>query len=140
MNKFINFMILYASLLLGETISSFLIVLVYFSFEELDLKGSLDAAFLWNVWRLIFHGLPFTMLYFLIFKYIENINLEKPLLFSIFNLLVYISLSVLSRMIWGNNVPLSPTVMMFWITCVSIIICPIILGKIPYFKKIMENL
>jgi hypothetical protein len=76
----------------------------------------------------------------LLFKYVGNIKLYKPLLFSLFNLVVYVGLSVLSRVIWGKNVPLPPEGIMFWITCVSIILSPLILGQIPYFKKLMESL
>jgi hypothetical protein len=136
----INFVVLYVSLFIIETIGCFLVVLFYFIFESLDFKGSFDSATLWNFWRVLFYGIPFIILYFLLFKYVGNIKLYKPLLFSLFNLVVYVGLSVLSRVIWGKNVPLPPEGIMFWITCVSIILSPLILGKIPYFKKLMESL
>ncbi len=140
MNKVISFLILYVSLFIIETIGCFLIVLFYFIFDSLDFKGSFDSATLWNFWRVLFYGLPFIILYFLLFKYVGNIKLYKPLLFSLFNLLVYVVLSVLSRVIWGKNVPLPPEGIMFWITCISIILSPLILGQVPYFKKLMESL
>lgn len=140
MNKVINFSILYASLFVIETISCFIIVLFYFIFGTFDLKGSFDSAILWNFWRVLFYGIPFIILYFLLFKYVGNIKLYKPLLFSLFNLFVYVSLSVLSRVIWGKNVPLPPEGLMFWITIISIFLSPIILGQIPYFKRLMERL
>ncbi len=140
MSKMINFVVLYVSLFIIETIGCFLVVLFYFIFESLDFKGSFDSATLWNFWRVLFYGIPFIILYFLLFKYVGNIKLYKPLLFSLFNLVVYVGLSVLSRVIWGKNVPLPPEGIMFWITCVSIILSPLILGKIPYFKKLMESL
>jgi hypothetical protein len=136
----INFVVLYVSLFIIETIGCFLVVLFYFIFESLDFKGSFDSATLWNFWRVLFYGIPFIILYFLLFKYVGNIKLYKPLLFSLFNLVVYVGLSVLSRVIWGKNVPLPPEGIMFWITCVSIILSPLILGQIPYFKKLMESL
>jgi hypothetical protein len=115
-------------------------VLFYFIFESLDFKGSFDSATLWNFWRVLFYGLPFLILYFLLFKYMGNIKLYKPLLFSIFNLLVYASLSILSRVIIGKNVPLPPEGIMFWITCVAIFVSPLIIGQIPYFRRLMERL
>jgi hypothetical protein len=140
MNKGIFFLILYVSLFAIETVISFLTVLIYYSFDSFDIKGSFDSAILWNFRRVLFYGLPFIILYFLLFKYVENIKLYKPLLFSLFNLFVYVSLSVFTRVVWGKNVPLPPEGIMFWITCVAIFLSPLILGQIPYFKKLMESL
>ena len=140
MNKVISFLILYVSLFIIETIGCFLIVLFYFIFDSLDFKGSFDSATLWNFWRVLFYGLPFIILYFLLFKYVGNIKLYKPLLFSLFNLSVYVALSVLSRVIWGKNVPLPPEGIMFWVGIISIFLAPLILGQIPYFKRLMESI
>jgi len=140
MNKVISFLILYISLFITETIGCFLMVLFYYISDSLDFKGSFDSSTLWNFWRLLFYGFPFIILYFLFFKYVVNIKLHKALLFSLFNLSVYVLLSILSRVIWGKNVPLPPEGIMFWITCVSIILSPLILVQTPYFKKLMENL
>jgi len=136
MNKVINFSILYASLFVVEVINCFLVLFFYSS----SFKGNFNGATLWNFWRVLFFGLPFIIMYFLLFKYVRNIKLYKPLLFSLFNLLVYVSLSVLSRAIWGKNVPLPPDEIMFWVTCVAIFLSPIILGQIPYFNKLIVNL
>ena len=136
MNKVVNFSILYASLFVVEVIGCFLLIF----FNSSSLKGNFNGAILWNFWKVLFFGLPFIMLYFLLFKYFGNIKLFKPLLFSLFNLMIYILLSVLTRIIWGKNVPLPLEGIMFWITCISIIISPIILGQIPYFKMLMERL
>lgn len=140
MNKAVNFAILYVSLFVVETVSCFLIVLFYFAFEAFDLKGSFDSAILWNFWRVLFYGLPFIILYFLLFKYFGNTKLYKPLILSFFNLSFYVLLSVMTRVIWGKNVPLSIDVTMFWVTCIAIFLSPLILGQIPYFKKLMESL
>lgn len=140
MNKFINFSIIYIVLFIIETITFFLIVFFYFIFESVDFKGSFDTAILWDLWRLLFYGLPFVILYFLLFKYMGNISLYKPLLFSFFNSLVYVSLSVLSRVIWGKNVPLPPEGIIFLVGTISIFIAPIILYQIPYFKRLMESI
>lgn len=140
MNKVISFLILYVSLFIIETIGCFLIVLFYFIFDSLDFKGSFDSATLWNFWRVLFYGLPFIILYFILFKYCRNIKLYKPLLFSLFNLSVYVVLSVLSIVIWGKNVPLPPEGIMFWVGIISIFLAPLILGQIPYFKRLMESI
>ncbi|MBP6184078.1 MAG: hypothetical protein KA479_04005 [Saprospiraceae bacterium] len=140
MNKGILFLILYICLFAIETIFSFLMVLLYYSFESFDVKGSFDSAILWNLWRILFYGIPFIILYFILFKYFESIKLYKPLLFSLFNLFVYVGLSVLARVIWGKNVPLPPEGIMFWVTCVAIFLSPLIVGQIPYFKKLIESL
>jgi hypothetical protein len=136
MNKFINFSILYTSLFVVEIISSFLLLF----FNSSNYKGNFDGVALWNLWRILFYGLPFLIIYFLLFKYVGNIKIYKPLLFSLFNLLVYVSLSVLSRVIWGKNVPLPPEGLIFWITLMSIFLAPIILGQILYFRRLMESI
>jgi hypothetical protein len=143
MNKLINFSILYVSLFVLEIlivfISLVLIALIQYGPDLFFIKGAWHATGLWNFWRILFYGLPFVVLYFLLFKYVENLKLYKPLLFSLFNLLIYVLLSVVSRIIWGNNVPLPPEGMMFWITCISIFLSPIILGQLTYFKKTMKS-
>jgi len=142
MNNFLKTLILYAFLFLIEIIFVFIGVLLFDS-SKIDLYNIRRAwlgSGLWNFWRVLFYGLPFIVLYFLLFKYFGNIKLYKPLLFSLFNLLIYVSLSVLSRVIWGKNVPLPPEGIMFWITCIAVFSAPNILGQIPYFKKLMESL
>lgn len=141
MNKIINFSILYVCLILLETVISILFFLVYNLSQGYSyIYNSINVPIGWNFWRVLFYGIPFTILYFLLFRYFGNIKLYKPLLFSIFNLSVYVLLSVLSTVIWGKNVPLPPEGILFWVACVSIIISPIIWGQVPYFKKLMESL
>lgn len=141
MNKVVNFSVLCGCLILLETFLSILFFSVYNLFQGYSyFYNTINVPIGWNLWRVLFYGLPFLILYFLLFRYFGNIKLYKPLVFSLFNLLVYVGLSVLSRIIWGKNVPLPPEGILFWVTCISIIISPIILGQIPYFRKIMENL
>lgn len=142
MNKIVNFLTLYIVIFLIEIVFIF-IGLILFDSSKIDffnIRRAWLGSAQWNFWRVLFYGLPFLVLYFLLFKYMGNIKLYKPLLFSIFNLLVYISLSILSRVIIGKNVPLPPEGIMFWITCISIILSPLILGQISYFKKLMVSL
>ena len=144
MNKVVSFLTLYISLFVVEILIVFtalvMVALFQYGFDLFFVKGALRDTGLWNFWRILFYGLPFIILYFLLFKYVENIKLYQPLLFSLFNLFVYVGLSILKRFIWGKNVPLPPEGIMFWITCISIILSPLILGQVPYFKKLMESL
>ena len=142
MNKALSFLTLYVVMFLIEIVFVF-INLILFDSTKIDFF-SIRRAWLgsaqWNFWRVLFYGLPFMLLYFLLFKYVGNIKVYKPLLLSLFNLSVYVALSVLSRVIWGKNVPLPPEGIMFWTTCISIFLSPLLLGKISYFKKLMESL
>lgn len=135
MNRIINFSILYGSLFFVEIICSFLLLF----FNSSNYKGNFDGTILWNLWRMLFYGLPFLMLYFLLFKYFGNTKIYKPLLFSFFNLSLYVLFSFLSKIIWCSNVPLPPESLMFWITVISIFLAPIILYQIPYFKRLMHG-
>jgi hypothetical protein len=144
MNKVISFSALYIGLFVVEILIAFislvLVALFQYGFDLFFIKGAWRDTGLWSFWRVLFYGLPFIILYFLLFKYVGNIKLYKPLLFSLFNLSVYVALSVLSRVIWGKNVPLPPEGIMFWVTCISIILSPLILAQVPYFKKLMESI
>lgn len=144
MNKAVGFALLYISLFIVEILIVFmslvLVVLFQHGFDLFFIKGAWRDTGLWNFWRVLFYGLPFVILYFILFKYFDNIKLYKPLLLSLFNLSVYFTLSVLSRVIWGKNVPLPPAGIMFWITCIAIFLSPLILGQILYFKKLMQSL
>lgn len=132
-NNVLKFVILYASFLFFELLGSFSIVF----FNSLNFSRNFDAVFLWNFWRILFYGLPIIILYFLLFKYFEKIN--RAMVFSFFNLLMYVILSILSQLIWGDNTPLPPKGIMFWITCISIFFSPMVLYQINYFKKLMDN-
>jgi hypothetical protein len=136
MTKFVSFSVLYLSLFIIEIISGFLMLLV----DSSNYQGNFDAVILWNFWRILFYGLPFVLFFFLLFKYLRSSKIYAPLLFSFFNLIIYVLLSCLSEIIWGKNVPLPPTGIMFWTTCVSIFLSPIILYQIPYFKRPMQSL
>lgn len=144
MNKAVFFLSLYISMFVVEIlivfITSVMAALFQYGFDLFFVKGAWRDTGLSSFWRVLFYGFPFIMLYFLLFKYVGNIKLYKPLLFSLFNLSAYVSLSVLSRVIWGKNVPLPPEGTMFWITCIAIFLSPLILGQIPCLKKLMESL
>jgi hypothetical protein len=132
MNKYFN--ILYLSIFITEFIISFIIIFFY----SLDFKGSFDVVALWSVWRVLFYGLPFLFIYLYFFAYIMKVKIYKPFLFSFFNFFVYVLLSVLARIVLGENILLPPEAKMFWITCISIFLAPVVLGSVPYFKRLMS--
>ena len=136
-SSILKFSIVYIVFFMTEVLISCILLLVE---ESFNISSTINAVSLWNFWRVLFYGVPFLILYFLLFKYFENIKIYTPLLFSIFNLLVYILLTFLSRIIWGKNIPLPPEGIMFWITCVSILLAPIVLGFIPYFRGLMNKM
>lgn len=144
MNKVISFSKLYLSLFFIEIliIVIFLVVIDFckYGVDFFYVKKACFGVGLMSFWRLLFFGLPFLFLYFLLFEYFVNLKLFKPLLFSLFNLCNYILLSFLLRVIWDNNVTLHPEGIMFWITCISIFLSPIVLGNLHYFRVLMDDL
>lgn len=144
MNKAVDFAILYVTLFVFEILIVFvslvLIDLFQYGFDIFFIKGAWRASVLWNYWILLFYGIPLVILFFLLFEFVANIKLYKPLLFSLFNLLIYVSSSILTRVVVGSNVPLPPEGVMFWTTCIAIFLSPLILGQMPYFEKILNVL
>ena len=140
MMKVLNFLILYISLFIVETICYFFIFLIYFIFDKFSIKYSFELAIVWNSLRYIYFGIPFIILFFLLFKYVGKINLYKPFLFSLFNVLIYILLSFFISIIIVDINGLNPSKLFFWLTCIPIILSPLILWQVPYYKKIMTDL
>jgi hypothetical protein len=137
MNKVLSFSILYINLFIIETICCFIIFLFYFITKKFSIKDSFEVAIFWNLMRYLFFGIPFLIFYLLLFKYIKIINLYKPLLYSLFNVLIYIFLSILSRILIGEDVPLPRSGLIYLLTCVAIFLSPLILWQVPYFRKLM---
>lgn len=142
MNKFINRAILYVSIFAIEVLIIFisltLIAIIQYGPDLFFIKGALRGTALWNFWRLLFYGLPYLILNFLLIKHVKKIKFHQPLLFAFFNLFIFVALSILSRIIWGKNIPLPPQGTMFWITCLAIFLSPLILVHIPYCNRLME--
>lgn len=142
-SKIARFILFYTSLFLIEIVLSFLMLVLIdtfeFGFDSFYVSKAYYGAGVWSFWRLLFHGLPLIIIFSLCFKYISIVKIRyKPLLFSFFNLGVYVILSLLSEFLWDNT-PLPAEGSMFVITCISIFLAPIFLAQIPYFKKQMEN-
>lgn len=140
MNKVISFFVVYVSLFLVEVTVSFILLLGSSIFNSTNYKANFDGVVLWNFWRLLFYGLPLIIFFFLLFKYVSFLKIDyKPIVFSFFNLTVYILLSFLSQSIWKNT-PLPLEGLMFKITSIAIFLAPLILGLIPYFRTKFGNL
>lgn len=135
-SRIMNFAILSIILIITEVGCSFCLLLI----DSTNYKGNFDAVMLWNFWRVIFFGWFYIILYFLLFRNIKSFGFNRPVILSIYNLIIYIVLSYLAERIWGRNVPLSTQALMFWVTSISVFISPIILGQIAYTKRLMKNL
>jgi hypothetical protein len=131
MNKTVSFLASHLSLFIMEVLISFVaLILIDISQHGIDsffINKAWNGSGLWNFWRALFFGLPYIILHILLFQYVVKIKLYKPLLISLFNLTVYVKLSVLSKVIWGENVPLPPEGIMFWVTCAAILLSPLFL-------------
>ena len=135
-----NFVILYVCFLLIETLISVVLSLIYEALNRYGsyLYNSINVPIGLNLWRLMFYYLPLTILFFVLFKYFNRLGISyKPVVFSIFNVLVFVGLNFLYKPMDLPSFEINE--FLFWITCISIIISPIVLGKIPYFKRLMES-
>jgi len=136
MNKFRGLSILFISIFIFENITSF----IFLIFKSQNYSQNFDGVILWNFWRLLFFGLPYLLFFSLSYKYFKNIKIQDHLVLSIFNLFFYLFISILIKIIWGKNIPLPLNNIMFLITCLSILVSPIILGKIPFFRNLMKSI
>lgn len=127
-NKSFELLKIYSILFGIEVVVSFLLILII---ENFDIQKSIDAVVLWNLWRVLFYGLPFLMILFISFIYIFPKKKLIPIYLSIFNLISYIILSYSAKMIWGDNIPLPPKGIMFWTTSFAILSAPFFLYLIP---------
>ena len=139
-----KFGILYTCFLLIETLISVILSLIYGIFEKYSSTryyyyNSVNVPIGLNFWRLLFYSIPLVIAFFVLFKYVSRLGISyKPIQFSIFNVLVFTGLTLLYKL--HKGIPsLEFDESLFWITFISIFLTPIILGQIPYFKKLMER-
>lgn len=143
MNKIISFSILYAGLFFVEIliifISLVLIDLPQYGIDLFFIKRAWYGTGLWSIWRACYYGIPFVIIFFLVFKYMNHLDISyKPFLFSIFNVVIFAILNFLYKYFDLPNLEFTNN--LFWITCISIFVSPLILGQISYFKKLMESI
>lgn len=136
-----KFVILYVCFLLIETLMSVILSLIYGLFNKYGsyVYNSVNVPIGLNLWRLLFYSIPLIIIFFVLFKYFNRIEIYKPIVFSIFNVLVFAGLNLLYKLHRGLPT-LEFTESIFWITCISIFLSPLILGQIPYFKRLMESI
>jgi hypothetical protein len=143
MNKIINFSILYAGLFFVEIliifISLVLIDLPQYGIDLFFIKKAWYGTGLWSIWRACYYGIPFVIIFFLFFKYMNHLDISyKPFLFSIFNAVIFVILNFLYKYFDLPNLEFTNN--LFWITCVAIFVSPLIIGQIPYFRRLIERL
>lgn len=141
-----KFVILYVCFLLTETIVNIILMLSFgWTFEDYDSIRSYYLSCVQypvglNLIRLMFYSIPLAILFFVLFKYFNRLGISyKPVAFSIFNVLVFVGLNLLYKLHRGLPT-LEFTESLFWITILSIFLSPIILGQIPYFRRLMESI
>lgn len=139
-----KFGILYVSLIALETLVAFVLLFVWGlltnpsnNFDKQIYDAS--SVVLINLWRLMFYSIPLILIFWFSFKYFNRIEIYKPIVFSIFNVLVFAGLNLLYKLHKGLPT-LEFTESLFWVTILSIFLSPIILGQIPYFKRLMESI
>lgn len=84
MNKIVNFLTLYIVIFLIEIILVGLILLDSSKIDFFNIRRAWLGSAQWNFWRVLFYGVPSIVFYFFLFKYVGNIKLYKPFLFSLF--------------------------------------------------------
>ncbi len=133
--------ILYVCFLLIETLMSVILSLIYGLLNKYVsyLYNGVNVPIGLNLWRLMFYSIPLILIFWVSFKYFNRIEIYKPVVFSIFNVLVFAGLNLLYKLHKGLPT-LEFTESLFWITVISIFVAPIILGQIPYFRRLMESL
>lgn len=135
MNNYFKIIGLYIAFGILQILLSFILIFSY----SLDFQGSIDLIALWSLWRLLFFSLPFIVLSLVFIKLLRKVFKRSYLVFSFNNLFVYVSLSYLTKLIWGENIPLPPHGTMFWFTCISIFVSPIISNQIMALRQIMNR-
>lgn len=143
MNKAISFAILYVSLFLIEILIMFILLILVdipqYGIDKFFINRAWNGTGLWNLWRICYYGLPLVIMFFLLFKQMNVVGIfYKPFLFSFFNMAIFIALNLFYKSVDLPNLEFTNS--LFWITCVAIFLSPLILGQVPYFKKLMENL
>lgn len=135
-----KFLILYPCFLLIETLISVILSLIYCLFAGYGsyYYNSINVPIGLNFWRLLFYSIPMFLIFLLVFKCFNRIDIYKPYIFSIFNVLVFSVLNLLYKLHKGLP-SLEFTESLFWITIISIFLAPVLLYQISYFKRLMEN-
>lgn len=90
--------------------------------------------------RFIYSSLPFAITFLTVFKYIYQLDVKyKPILFSTFNLSVFVGLNLLYSLHRGL-----PTVefteSLFVLITLPIFLSPLILGQLRYTRRLMDTL
>jgi len=123
-----------------ENILSLVFLNIINLFLQYNLKSGLDITILYNFWRLVTYGIPFTLLLMLFLLFLKKINKFNIIFISFFNVFIFALLTILTRMLYGNNIPIKPEGFMFWVSLLSIFITPILVFKLPIINKNFYNI
>jgi len=92
-----------------------------------------------NFLRFMFYDLPLVIAFFLLFKFTRHFELYyKPILFSIFNTVIFVVLNFIYKLHRGLP-SLEINEILFWVLVIPIFLSPIILGQIQYFNRLMNS-
>jgi hypothetical protein len=131
MKNLLPFSLFYLGLLLMEMVVSFVCLL----FDSFNHQANFDGVILWTLWRILFYGIPSIAVFWACYRSSARLSSSRRLLlFSAVNLLTYVGLSVLSESIW-KNVPLPTESILFRVTCAALVVSPLLVGHIPFFRR-----
>lgn len=143
MDKVIKFIHLYFMLRILELIIIYLLFLKECStgdcFDYFYFRRAYNGILYVIVFRVEFYCIHFLLMYNWLFKHVKRLKFYTPLLFSLFNTVIYILFCYLSKGIFGTP-PLPPDGTGFWWCCIAIFLSPLILGQIPHYKNLMKSL
>jgi len=131
---------LYTMLFLVEATIVFIILMCdnFITDNATSYSKELQFIILMSVWKLLIYYIPLIIVFIFLHRYLNHVGIGyKPLLFSIFNVVIFIGLNFLYKSLDLPSLEIND--FLFWITCMSIIISPVILWQTRYFRKLMES-
>jgi hypothetical protein len=141
MTKLLLFSIFYLALWLVEMMVGFggLLFYSFYTLNTLQFHANMDGELLWTYWRVLFYGVPSVAIFWACYRSSAGLSSNRRLLlFSAVNLFTYVGLSVISESIW-KNVPLPAEGILFAVTCVALVVSPLLVGQIPFFRRQMDR-
>lgn len=128
---------LYTLVFFVETIIILIVLMSnYISDSATSYSKELQFILLMQVWKLLIYYIPLMMGFIFLCKYVNIHKLGYMLLLlSIFNVIVFICLNFLYLHMDLPSFEINDS--LFWATVFSIVISPIALGRLPYFRRLM---
>lgn len=137
--------ILYICFLFIETLVCMVLAIIFslsqdFISLERFIFNTVNVPIGLSLIRFIYCSLPLVLIFLILFKYVYRLDVQyKPVLFSVFNLSVFVGLNLLCSLLKGL-----PTVEftepLFVLIALPIFLSPLILGQLPYARRLMDTL